>query len=118
MGMRRLPVSRRHGARDAIPSFLWCTRVFEHVRVLTLAVGVDLGGWGWQGKARQGKAYLTYITDTNISAAIQMCALNDSLEERVGGDGDIYLVRETQRVERSSSCSRARAREAPPAGHP
>ena len=43
----------------------------------------------------QGKAYLTYITDTNISAAIQMCALNDSLEERVSGDDDIYLVRET-----------------------
>ena len=33
-----------------------------------------------------GKAYLTYITDTNISAAIQMCALTDSLEERVDGD--------------------------------
>jgi hypothetical protein len=46
-------------------------------------------------RPRQGKAYLTYITDTNISAAIQMCALNDSLEERVSGDDDIYLVRET-----------------------
>ena len=44
--------------------------------------------------ARQGKAYLTYTTDTNISAAVQMCALNDSLEERVGGDADLYPVRE------------------------
>ena len=40
-----------------------------------------------------GKAYLTYTTDTNISAAVQMCALNDSLEERVNGDGDKYMVR-------------------------
>ena len=43
----------------------------------------------------EGKAYLTYITDTNISAAIQMCAPTDSLEEGVDGDDDIYLVRET-----------------------
>ena len=35
------------------------------------------------GVASKRKAYLTYITDTNISAAIQMCAPTDSLEEGV-----------------------------------
>ena len=35
-----------------------------------------------------GHLTTTYITDTNISAAIQTCALKDSLEERVDGDDD------------------------------
>ena len=58
----------------------------------------------------QGKAYLTYTTDTNISAAVQMCALNDSLEERVNGDGDIYPVRETS-AQRARHHATARERE-------
>ena len=71
------------GAPEAANAAATCTKTARTIALRSLA--------SFRGELNEthgvhcceGKAYLTYITDTNISAAIQMCAPTDSLEEGV-----------------------------------